>query len=192
MALRISGKNLDIGDAFRVHAEERLAAALAKYFDGGFSGQIVLERDGPGFRTDCTLHLDTGIVLQATGRAQEPHQSLDMAADRIEKRLRRYKRRLKDHRPAAGHIDTLPAASYVIASLEEEEDVAHDYSPAIIAEETTQLETMTVGKAVTAMDLSDLPIVVFRNAGHGGINVVYRRGDGHIGWIDPSLDTKGG
>ena len=190
MALRISGKNLDVGDAFRVHAGERLDGALAKYFDGGFSGQVVLERDGPGFRTDCTLHLDTGIVLQATGRAQEPHQSLDIAADRIEKRLRRYHRRLKDHRPA-NRAETLPAASYVIASLEEEDDVAADYAPTIIAEETAHLETMTVGKAVTAMDLSDHPIVVFRNAGHGGINVVYRRTDGHIGWIDPSLDNRG-
>lgn len=190
MALRISGKNLDIGDAFRVHAQERLDGALAKYFDGGFSGQVVLERDGPGFRTDCTLHLDTGIVLQATDRAQEAHQSLDLAADRIEKRLRRYHRRLKDHRPA-NRAETLPAASYVIASLDEEEDVSADYAPTIIAEETAHLETMTVGRAVTAMDLSDLPVVVFRNAGHGGINVVYRRTDGHIGWIDPSLDNQG-
>ena len=191
MGLRISGKNLDIGDAFRVHAKERLTAALSKYFDGGFGGQVMLERDGPGFRTGCTLHLDTGIVLQATGRAQEPHQSLDIAADRIEKRLRRYKRRLKDHRPST-RDETLPAATYVIASLDEEEDVAADYNPTIIAEETAHLETMTVGKAVTGMDLSDLPIVVFRNAAHGGINVVYRRADGHIGWIDPSLDNQGG
>ncbi len=190
MALRISGKNLDIGDAFRVHAGERLDGALAKYFDGGFGGQIVLEREGPWFRTDCTLHLDTGIVLQATGRAQEAHQSLDIAADRIEKRLRRYHRRLKDHRPV-NRAETVPAASYVIASLDEEEDVGVDYAPTIIAEETAQLETMTVANAVAAMDLSDLPVVVFRNAGHGGINVVYRRTDGHIGWIDPSLDNVG-
>lgn len=190
MALRISGKNLDIGDAFRVHAQERLDGALAKYFDGGFSGQVVLEREGPGFRTDCMLHLDTGIVLQATGRAQEAHQSLDIAADRIEKRLRRYHRRLKDHRPA-NRTETLPATSYVIAALDEEADVSADYAPTIIAEETAHLETMSVSKAVTAMDLSDLPVVVFRNAGHGGINVVYRRTDGHIGWIDPSLDNKG-
>ncbi len=189
MALRISGKNLDVGDAYRTHVEERLGEALRKYFDGGFSGQIILEREGSWFRTDCALHLDTGIALQATGRAQEAHQSLDIAADRIEKRLRRYHRRLKDHRPP-NRAETEPAASYVIAALDEEEDVAADYAPTIIAEETTRLETMTVGGAVTAMDLSDLPLVIFRNAGHGGINVVYRRSDGHIGWIDPSLDKK--
>jgi len=189
MALRISGKNLDIGDAYRVHVDERLGAAIGKYFDGGVSGHVVLEREGSWFRTDCTIHLDTGIVLQTTGRAQEAHQSLDLAAERLEKRLRRYHRRLKDHRPVRAS-DALPAASYVIASLDEEEDVAADYAPTIIAEETTHLDTMTVGKAVTALDLSDLPLVIFRHAGHGGINVVYRRSDGHIGWIDPALDNK--
>lgn len=189
MALRISGKNLDVGDAYRTHVEKRLGDALRKYFDGGYTGHVVLEREASWLRTDCTIHLDTGTVLQATGRAQEAHQSLDIAADRIEKRLRRYHRRLKDHRQTR-RIETMPAASYVIASLDEEEDVAADYAPTIIAEETTHLGTMTVGEAVTAMDLSDLPLVVFRNAGHGGINVVYRRGDGHIGWIDPSLDNK--
>jgi ribosomal subunit interface protein len=191
MALRISGKNLDVGDAYRAHVNERLDEALSKYFDGGFTGHVVLEREASWFRTECTIHLDTGIVLQANGRAQEAHQSLDIAADRIEKRLRRYHRRLKDHRAQnRAEAATTPAASYVIASLDEETDVAADYSPTIIAEETTHLGTMTVGEAVTAMDLSDLPLVVFRNAGHGGINVVYRRGDGHIGWIDPSLDHK--
>jgi len=189
MALRISGKNLDVGDAYRTHVEERLGDALRKYFDGGFTGHVILEREGSWFRTDCTLHLDTGIALQATGRAQEAHQSLDIAADRIEKRLRRYHRRLKDHRPP-NRAETAPAQSYVIAALDEEQDVAADYAPTIIAEETTHLETMTVAMAVLAMDLSDLPLVIFRNAGHGGINVVYRRGDGHIGWIDPSLDQK--
>jgi ribosomal subunit interface protein len=189
MALRISGKNLDVGDAYRTHVEARLGDALRKYFDGGFTGHVILEREGSWFRTDCTVHLDSGIALQSTGRAQEAHQSLDIAADRIEKRLRRYHRRLKEHRPAS-RGETEPAASYVIASLDEEEDVAADYAPTIIAEETTHLETMTVGRAVTAMDLSGLPLVVFRNAGHGGINVVYRRSDGHIGWIDPSLDQK--
>lgn len=189
MALRISGKNLDVGDAYRAHVEERLGEALSKYFDGGFTGHVVLEREASWFRTECTIHLDTGIVLQATGRAQEAHQSLDIAADRIEKRLRRYHRRLKDHRLQTRTEGTTPAASYVIASLDEETDVAADYSPTIIAEETTHLGTMTVGEAVTAMDLSDLPLIVFRNAGHGGVNVVYRRSDGHIGWIDPSLDA---
>jgi ribosomal subunit interface protein len=189
MSLRISGKNLDIGDAFRSQVDKRIGDAVLKYFDGGFTGHVTVEREGPGFKTDCAIHLDTGIVLQAEGRAQEPRLSFDQAAERIEKRLRRYKRRLKEHHPAR-RGDVVSAASYVIAAPDDEAEVAPDYSPTIIAEETTTLEIMTVGNAVIAMDLADAPVVVFRHASHGGINVVYRRTDGHIGWIDPALTAK--
>jgi ribosomal subunit interface protein len=189
MSLRISGKNLDVGDAFRGHVEARVGDAVRKYFDGGFTGHVTLEREGSGFKSDCALHLDTGVVLQADGHAQDPHQSFDRAAERIEKRLRRYKRRLKDHHTPR-HEESVQAATYVIAALDEDEEVAPDYSPVIIAEGTTELETLTVGGAVLAMDLADRPVLVFRNAGHGGINVVYRREDGNIGWIDPSLKTE--
>jgi len=129
------------------------------------------------------------MVLRAEGRAQEAHQSLDKAAERIEKRLRRYKGKLKDHR-ATRRVAAEPAASYVIAAPDEDSEAVVEDSPAIIAEETTNLETLTVGGAVMAMDLSDASVLVFRHAGHGGINVVYRRRDGHIGWIDPSLANK--
>jgi ribosomal subunit interface protein len=191
MSLRISGKNIDSGEAFRAHAEERLGESLRKYFDAGFDGHVTLERDGPGFRTECVIHLDTGMMLRAEGRAQDPHQSLDKAADRIEKRLRRYKGKLKDHH-AAKRGETTPAATYIIAAPDEEAETVVEDSPAIIAEETTHLETLTVGGAVMAMDLAEAPVFVFRHAGHGGINVVYRRRDGHIGWIDPSLNKKDG
>lgn len=189
MSLRISGKNLDIGDALRGQIEGRIGEAVAKYFDGGHTGHVTVEREGPGFKTECAIHLDTGIVLQAVGRAVDPHISFDLAADRIEKRLRRYKRRLREHHHTK-RAETEPATSYVLADFAEEEEVAADYNPTIIAEETTALETLTVGGAVIAMDLSEAPVVVFRHAGHGGINVVYRRNDGHIGWIDPSRADK--
>jgi ribosomal subunit interface protein len=190
MSLRISGKNLDIGDALRGAIEGRLGDAIAKYFDGGFTGHVVVAREGSGFRSECVIHLDTGIVLQTEGRAQDPHQSFELAAERIDKRLRRYKGRLKSHH-AHGRRDeeAAQATSYVIAAPDEEADAPFDETPTIIAEETTQLKTLTVGGAVMAMDLADLPVVVFRHAGHGGINVVYRRRDGHIGWIDPSLKS---
>jgi ribosomal subunit interface protein len=189
MSLRVSGKNVDVGDSFRAHAESRVGEALSKYYGGGFTGHVTLEREGSGFRTDCAIHLDTGVVLQAAGSAQDPHQSFDLAAQRIEKRLRRYKGRLKDHSHARRE-PAVPAVSYVIASPEGEEELATDYNPTIIAEETTRLGVMSVGEAVMAMDLADLPVVIFRNAGHGGINVVYRRRDGHIGWIDPELAVE--
>lgn len=189
MSLRISGKNLDIGEALRGQIETRIGEAVAKYFDGGHTGHVTVEREGPGFKTECAIHLDTGIVLQAVGRAVDPHLSFDLAADRIEKRLRRYKRRLREHHHVK-RAETVPATAYVLADFAEEEEVAADYNPTIIAEETTHLETLTVGGAVVAMDLSEAPVVVFRHAGHGGINVVYRRNDGHIGWIDPSRADK--
>jgi ribosomal subunit interface protein len=185
MSLRISGKNLDIGEALRGQIEGRIGEAVAKYFDGGHTGHVTVEREGPGFKTECAIHLDTGIVLQAVGHAVDPHLSFDLAADRIEKRLRRYKRRLREHHHSR-RDEAVPATSYVLADFAEEEEVAADYNPTIIAEEATTLETLTVGGAVVAMDLSEAPVVVFRHAGHGGINVVYRRSDGHIGWIDPS------
>jgi ribosomal subunit interface protein len=190
MGLRISGKSVEIGEAFRGHAEARIGEAIAKYFDGGFTGHVTVEREGPGFTTDCAIHLDTGIVLKAEGRAQDVHQSFDRAAERIEKRLRRYKRRLKEHhRKTRG--EATPATEYVIAAPDEETETTVDGDPAVIAEQATTLETMTVGGAVMAMDLAESPVVVFRNAGHGGINVVYRRRDGHIGWIDPTLGATG-
>jgi ribosomal subunit interface protein len=190
MGLRISGKSIEIGDALREQVDARVGEAVSKYFDGGYSGHVTVEREGSGFRTDCAIHLDTGIVLRAVGQAQDAPRSFDIAAEHIEKRLRRYKRRLKEHHHAKPG-ETVAAASYVLEALDEEAEVAPDYNPTIIAEETTDLATLTVGGAVMAMDLADLPVVVFRHAVHGGINVVYRRGDGHIGWIDPSLDAKG-
>lgn len=187
MALQISGKNVDIGEALRTHVEDRVNDAIGKYFDGGFTGHVTVEREGSGFHTDCVLHLDTGIVLQAQGRSHDAHQSFDAAAERIEKRLRRYKRRLKGHHRPSEPPELEPATSYVIEAPDEEAEVEPDYNPTIIAEEATGLPTLTVAAAVMALDLSDKPVVVFRNAAHGGVNVVYRRGDGHIGWIDPTL-----
>lgn len=188
MGLRISGKSVDIGETFRGHAERRIGEAVAKYFNGGFTGHVTVEREGSGFRTDCAIHLDTGIVLEAEGRAQDVHQSFDLAAERIEKRLRRYKRRLKEyHHRKRG--EPMPAIEYVIAVPDEDAEAAEG-DPVVIAEQATNLETLTVGGAVMAMDLTEAPVIVFRNAGHGGVNVVYRRSDGHIGWIDPTLPAN--
>ena len=150
MGLQISGKNMDIGEALRAHVEARVSDALEKYFDGGFTGHVTVEPEGSGYASDCTIHLDTGILLQAHGRSQDVYQSFDIAADRIEKRLRRYKRRLKDHHVSRREIAE-PAASYVLAAPDEDEEVAVDYSPTVIAEETTNLVTMTVGDAVIAL-----------------------------------------
>jgi ribosomal subunit interface protein len=187
MSFRISGKNLDIGDALRTRVSDRIVEAMGKYFDGGYSGHVTLARDGFGFRTECAIHLDSKITLQAEGMAPDAFASADQAAVRIEKRLRRYHRRLKDHRPE--RLDdraSIDAASYIIAAPEHEDDTAAaGFTPVIIAESTTRLKQLSVSDAVAELDMTGAAVLVFRHAVHGGINIIYRRADGHFGWIDP-------
>ncbi len=188
MTFRVSGKNLDVGDALRERVSERIAEAMGKYFDGGYSGHVTIEREGFGFRTECAIHLDSKITLHAEGMAADPYASADQAAMRIEKRLRRYHRRLKDHRPERHDgRETVDAASYIIEAPVDDESGAESegFTPAIIAESTTALKLLSVSDAVTELDMTGAPVVVFRHAAHGGINVVYRRRDGHFGWVDP-------
>ncbi|MTI43822.1 ribosomal subunit interface protein [Roseibium hamelinense] len=188
MALRISGKNVDVGDALRIHVTDRIEDALSKYFAGGFNGHVTLSREGTGFKSECTLHLDTGVVLQVSAQDQDPRASFDLAADKIDKRLRRYKRKLKDHHAHNGAgKEVFEAASYVLASPDDEEEVPADFNPLVIAETQSKVKTMTVGMAVMELDLTEAPVVMFKNAANGGVNVVYRRPDGNIGWIDPAL-----
>ncbi|MFZ2068928.1 MAG: ribosome-associated translation inhibitor RaiA [Xanthobacteraceae bacterium] len=194
MTFRVSGKNLDVGDALRDRVSERIAEAMGKYFDGGYSGHVTLEREGFGFRTECAVHLDSKITLHAEGMAADAYTSADQAATRIEKRLRRYHRRLKDHRPERlDGRETVDAASYVIEAPADDESGADidGFTPAIIAESTTVLKLLSVSDAVTELDMTGAPVVVFRHAAHGGINVVYRRRDGHFGWIDPRPPGSG-
>jgi len=195
MTFRVSGKNLDVGDALRERVSARIAEAMGKYFDGGYSGHATLEREGFGFRTECAIHLDSKITLHAEGVAADAYASADQAAMRIEKRLRRYHRRLKDHRPERlDGRDTVDAASYVIAAPTDDDAGTDDsgaFTPAIIAESTTALKLLSVSDAVTELDMTGAPVVVFRHAAHGGINVVYRRRDGHFGWIDPQSAALG-
>ena len=193
MPFRVSGKNIDIGEALRARINQRVAEATSKYFDGGFSGHVTIGKEGFGFRTECAIHLDSGITLEAQALAADAYASADQAAMRIEKRLRRYKRRLKDHQAtradgqAPGELGAaIDAPSYVIAAPEHDadEDVS-EWNPVIIAESTTALKRLSVSEAVMELDMIGAAVVVFRHAGHGRINLVYRRADGHIGWIDP-------
>jgi len=191
MTLRISGKNVDVGDALRIHITDRIEDALSKYFPGGYNGHVTLSREGTGFKSECSLHLDTGTVLQVSAQDQEPRPSFDLAAEKIEKRLRRYKRKLKDHHLNNGSgREAFEATSYVLASPDEEEELPADFNPLVIAETSAKVKTMTVGMAVMELDLSEAPVVMFKNAANGGVNVVYRRPDGNIGWIDPALVAK--
>jgi putative sigma-54 modulation protein len=196
MPFRVSGKNIDIGESLRGRINQRIADATAKYFDGGYSGHVTVGRDGFGFRTECLVHLDSGITLEAEAVAADAYASADQAAVRIEKRLRRYKRRLKDRQAArAGdhnNASTIAAPSYVIAAPEpDSEEEITEFNPVIIAETTTTLKRLSVSEAVMHLDLTGVPVLVFRHAGHGRVNIVYRRADGHIGWIDPPAVEPG-
>lgn len=189
MPLRVSGKNMDVGDALRGRAEDHFATVVGKYFDGGYDGHLTLEHEGSGYRSECVVHLDTGVVLQARATAADAVSAFETMAGHIEKRLRRYKRRLKNHRrnASAEPQSTFLAQAYVLQSTEDEEELDEDFSPPVIAESTANLRQMSVGEAVMELDLAQSDVIVFRHAGHGGLNVVYRRADGNIGWIDPAL-----
>jgi ribosomal subunit interface protein len=187
MPFRVSGKNIDVGEALRGRINDRIAEAMGKYFDGGYSGHVTVAREGFGFRTECAIHLDSKITLHADGQAADAYASADQAALRVERRLRRYHRRLKEHR--SDRLDgraALEAASYIIAAPEQDSEAELDgFTPVIIAESTTMLKQLSVSDAVMELDMTGAPVLVFRHAAHGGINVVYRRADGHFGWIDP-------
>ena len=193
MTLRISGKSINVGDALRGRVSERTEEVLRKYFDGNYSGHITLSKDGSGFRTDCALHLDSGITLEADSSAADAYASADQALLMIEKRLRRYKSRLKDrsarkthaaHQALAGMEVSLDAASYVIEAPESDDEMT-GYSPVIIAEATTSLKLLSVSEAVMELDLSGAACLVFQHGSSGRVNIIYRRVDGNVGWIDP-------
>lgn len=187
MSLRISGKNLDIGESLRRHALEKVEAILARYFDGRVSGHVVIAPEGSGYRADCSLHLSSGMNLEAEGKAHEPYASFENALDKIERRLRRYKKRLKEHQAGqnvANGQERLQVANYTIEAHEEEEE-EEGFNPVVVAEGSQPLKSLSVASAVAELDLSGASFVVFQHASSTRVNVVYRRGDGAIGWLDP-------
>jgi ribosomal subunit interface protein len=195
MTLRISGKSINVGEALRVRVSERTDEVLRKYFDGNYSGHITLSKDGFGFKTDCSLHLDSGVTLEAESNAGDAYASADAALLMIEKRLRRYKSRLKDRSArktaaaaaALAEIDgiVLDAPSYVIEAPAEGDEEVTGYSPVIIAEATTALKRFSVSEAVMELDLTGAACLVFQHGSSGRVNIIYRRSDGNIGWVDP-------
>jgi ribosomal subunit interface protein len=203
MTLRISGKSISVGEALRGRVSERTDEVLRKYFDGNYSGHITLSKDGYGFRTDCSLHLDSGITLEADSNAADAYASADQALLMIEKRLRRYKSRLKDRSARKSHaeavamvelmVPTLDAPSYVIEAPAGDAD-HHEagYNPVIIAEATTSLKRLSVSEAVMELDLTGAACMVFQHGSSGRVNIIYRRPDGNIGWVDPPEVNSGG
>ena len=190
MQIQITGKHMDLGEALRGRIEDGLEAAVAKYFNRTGEANVFVSQHGPFVEVDCNVHLPSGIVLQSTGRADDPYAALEVSLDKMEKRVRRYKRRLKDHHASATQpMPAMPASEALIRVSDtedsEDEGIEAGDAPLTVAETSVQIRTMTVSEAVMQLELQDVPALMFRNAGHDGLNMVYRRPDGHIGWVDP-------
>jgi ribosomal subunit interface protein len=188
MQLSVKGKQLNVGDALRTHVSDSLSRILGKYFGDAIEVSVTISRDGHMYRAVVMAHVGRGIQVQAQGSAEEPYPAFDTAAEHLAKRLRRYKSRLRDHHKDSGpKAETLLAQQYILAGDDEEES-AEDVGqgqPAVVAEMTTEIPSLTVSEAVMRMDLADQPALMFRNSSHSGLNMIYRRADGNIGWIDP-------
>ncbi len=197
MQVQVSGKHVDVGEALRTRVSDELSTSIGKYFDRGGHADVTVGREGHAFRVDCALSLDSGTKLQSHGLGGDAHGAFSVALAKIETRIRRYKQRLKSHSAQSNARAAETASFYVLRETDLEADEADDdhqsHEPPqsmIIAESEADLKTMTVSMAVMEMDLTESQTIVFRNAAHGGLSVVYRRPDGHIGWIDPSRTNK--
>lgn len=190
MQISVVGKHIDIGNALKGHIETNLSETIGKYVSRPAQAHIVLSREGSEFRCDCVVHLDSGIMLRSTGSSGDIYASYEEAAERIAKRVRRYKRRLKNHHNPKNEAKNLAALDYVIAAKDDAREETDDAQPVIVAETVTQIRQLSVGDAVMQLDLADAPVIVFRREVGGELNVVYRRPDGNIGWIDPQPVNK--
>lgn len=205
MRVQVAGRHMDVGEALRSRITDELTEKIAQYFSRATDAQVTVSKARVGCEVDCVVHFSSGITLQAEGQGGDAHHAFDQALDKIAKRVRRYKRRLKNHH--ADNKSPLPAENalaYVLAPLaeaesDEDETGAADGPPAeresgaplVIAETTAAVRTMPVAMAVMQLDLMEEPALIFRNAASGGLNMVYRRKDGNIGWVDPGNQANG-
>ena len=191
MQLSVTGKQIHVGAALRGHVESSLDAILDKYFKSAIEAHVVLSKEAHLTQAEISLHIGRGIVVNAGAAVDDPYAAFDIAAERVAKQMRRYKRRLRHHHAKVREPAEVEerARDYVLAPIEEEADQDDPAGgPAVIAEVATGVPRLTVGEAAMRMDLADTPVLLFRNRSHGELNLVYRRADGNIGWIDPELD----
>lgn len=187
MRYQISGKQIDIGSALQTHVENELNSVVEKYAERPTDANVIFSKSAAEFVCEATIHLSTGLTAQAKAHAHEIYAAFDQCSEKMEKQLRRYKRRLKDHhRQRSEPVELSEASAYILASDSNGEESEPDtLQPIIVAEMETQIPSLSVGEAVMQMELAGAPVLVFRNEGNDGLNVVYRRDDGNIGWIDP-------
>lgn len=191
MNVQVKGRQIDVGEALRGHVRQHLTEIVGKFFNHPLEASVVFSREAHLYRADISVHAARGILLQANSAANDPYPAFDEAAHRMAERLRRYKKRLIDlhHSEARVATSDIPANQYVLNPEKQEEAPAHDgeaHAPLIVAEMLGTIESLTVSEAVMRLDLGDLPALMFKNASHGGLNMIYRRADGNIGWVDPT------
>ncbi|MFN3641389.1 MAG: ribosome hibernation-promoting factor, HPF/YfiA family [Gemmobacter sp.] len=187
MRYQISGKQIDIGEALQTHVKAELGETVEKYAQRPTDAIVVFSRDAHQHVCEATVHLSTGLTAQARGHAGEIYAAFESCREKMDKQLRRYKRRLRDHHASRPRpVEFAGGAAYILAAQDEpDESEPETLQPMIIAEMETRVPEISVGEAVMQMELGGHKLLVFRNEGHGGVNVVYRREDGNIGWIDP-------
>lgn len=188
MDISVKGKQMDVGEALRTHTEDTITTAVTKYFDRALDANVVYSKVASGFHVEITVHAGRGINVHGQGDGGEAYPALDAALERVAKQLRRYHRKLVNHHANAAAESQ--AGQYSILAPHEEEEVAEEAHPTIVAEMPHDVATMSVSEAVMRLDLGNLPVVMFKNGAHGGLNVVYRRTDGNVGWIDPQTVSK--
>lgn len=187
MRYQISGKQIDIGEALQTHVKSELGEVIEKYAQRPTECVVVFSRSAHEFICEATIHLSTGLTAQAKGHATESYAAFESCREKLDKQLRRYKRRIRNHHNhRAAPVEFDAASSYILAASEDAGEAEPDtLQPIVIAEMETKIPSITVGEAVMQLELAGQRMLVFRNEGHGGVNVVYRRDDGNIGWIDP-------
>ena len=187
MRYQISGKQIDIGEALQTHVKAELGEVVEKYAQRPTECTVVFSKVAHEFVCETTIHLSTGLTAQAKGHALEVYPAFESCREKMDKQLRRYKRRIRDHHAGRkAPVEFGGASQYILAASEETEDAEPEgLQPIVIAEMETKIPSITVGEAVMQLELAGQKMLVFRNEGHGGVNVVYRREDGNIGWIDP-------
>lgn len=191
MHIQVNGKHIDVGESLTAHVEEQLAAAVAKYFDRPADAVVTFSKDGHNFRCDSTVHLATGLKAQSSASAGDIYAAFDQGAVRIEKQIRRYKRRLKDHHHKRPNpVDAIEASAYVLDAQTDEADEPETLQPVIVAEMKHPVQVLSVGEAVMQMEFADGTFLMFRHDTTDRVNLVYRREDGNIGWIDPAQTSS--
>ncbi|TMM52660.1 ribosome hibernation-promoting factor, HPF/YfiA family [Sulfitobacter sabulilitoris] len=187
MRYQISGKQIDIGEALQTHVRTELGEVIEKYAQRPTDAQVVFSKSGHEFVCESTVHLSTGLTAQAKAHQTEIYAAFDACCEKMDKQLRRYKRRLKDHhKDRSEPVEIFGASSYILASgVESDTQEPDTLQPIIVAEMETKIPSLSVGEAVMQMELAGAPVLIFRNESKDGLNVVYRREDGNIGWIDP-------